>query len=274
MDGDRPLRRGSGALLLALLGAIVLGGAGSSVDPAAWRTEQSRSAWPVEPATKLRIVNLLGNVVLRVSEGSEVVVSSVAQSHQEDPSTPEVKTSKGPDGLTLEVGFSPPPGGGEPRPEWSRRRVDLGVVVPKALAVSIRTGEGTIEVKGLAGTADLETVTGEINYRGTGGLQARSASGEIFAQLRASGWPDPVEITTANGDIRAQLLEGAAAKVEIETRGPITTDYSIAIERQAGQRLKTGRATVGPGGQAVRLKSHSGAVRLDAVIVAEEAAKE
>ncbi|NJL28903.1 MAG: hypothetical protein HC897_13920 [Thermoanaerobaculia bacterium] len=260
--------------LLALLGAIVLGGAQAPADPTAWRAEQSRETYAVETAAKVHLVNLLGNVTLKTTEGSEVVVTSIGQRHQDDPGRPELKATRGSEGLMIEVLFSRPEQPGEPDPEWARRRVDLGVLVPKALATSIRTDAGTIEVEGLAALAELETTTGAITFRGPGGLRARSESGAIFAQLRASGWPVPVEITTTTGDIRAQLLEGAAATVEVETRGPITTDYSMVIERKPGQLLKKGRATVGAGGQTMGLKSYSGAVRLDAVIVPEAAAKE
>ena len=143
------------------------------------------------------------------------------------------------------------------------------MLVPATLAVSIRTGDADIEVRDLEARADLETKAGNIEFRGLGGLSARAESGSIFAQFHRSDWPRPATIETRTGDIRAELLEGAAAKVEIETRGPITSDYSTTIDRTAGSRFKRGVATVGAGGQTLRLRSYSGAVRLLAVIVPE-----
>lgn len=214
-------------------------------------------------------MNFRGGVNLRAGEGDQLVISTVSQRHLDDPRVPEVLVGESLDGLTIDVRFSDDTEV-EERAEWRNRRIDIGVAVPERLAVSIQTGEGDIEVRDLVGRADMETASGGIKFKGPGGLQARSDTGSIFAQFRRSNWPEPVAIETSTGEIRAELLEGASATAEIETRGSITTDFTIVIERKPGSMFKRGVATIGSGGQKLQLTSHSGAIRLLAVIVPEE----
>jgi hypothetical protein len=237
-----------------------------------WSIERLRASHPVAADAEIRVVNAWGEVRLRGGEGNEAVVSSFAQRHREDPRVPDVHIEETPTGLAIEVRFSDLREIAE-RPEWEKRRLDLGLFVPAGVTVSIRTEDDLIEVQDLAGRAELATDGGAIRFRGSGGLAARSESGSVFAQFRRSGWPLPAEIETRTGSIRAEFLEGAAATVEIETRGWITSDYSVAIERAAGSRAKRGVATVGAGGQTLRLVSYSGAVTLLAVIVPEGASE-
>ena len=87
--------------------------------------------------------------------------------------------------------------------------------------------------------------------------------------LRRTGYGGSAALSTLTGDIWCILLEGAGADVTLETRGPVTTDYSVEIDRQPGSPLKRGRIRVGDGGSAISLKSHSGGVRLQGLIVPE-----
>ncbi|MGD8441485.1 MAG: hypothetical protein PVG53_13215 [Holophagae bacterium] len=220
-------------------------------------------------SAEIRIENVWGSVQLRAGDGDEVVVTAAGQRHRDDPRAPEVRVEESPSGLTIRTLLGDLADGEEPT-EWRGRRIDIGVFVPETANVWIRTGDGDIEARDLIGRADLETESGDITFRGFGELEARTGSGSVFAQFRRSEWSRPVVIETRTGDIRAELLEGASVTAEVETRGPITTDFSIAIERRPGSSLKRGVATIGAGARALRLTSYSGAVRLVAVIVPEE----
>jgi len=257
----------------ALAGAVFLGLgarlAPAQFDLAEWRIEHEQSSHPVGAADAVRIVNLCGGVNLRAGEGDQVVITTVSQRHLDDPRVPKLLVEELPEGVGVEVRFDEG-ADTEDRIEWRNRRIDIGVSVPEDVALSIRTREGDIEVQDLAGRADLETTSGGITCKGPGGLRARSDSGSVFAQFRRSDWTEPVTIETNTGEIRAEFLEGATATATIETRGSITTDFSVAIERKPGSRLKRGVATIGSGGQKLQLTSYSGPIRLLAVIVPED----
>ncbi len=252
------------------LGVALLAAAASPAsaqpDLSDWKIERTRTSKAAAVAALVRISNPWGNVTLRAGDGDQIVVSTVSQRHREDPRTPQVDIEQIASGFSVEVRFNPVE---VEDAAWQARRIDLGVFVPATISVSIRTADSDIKVRDLQAPADLETTAGNIEFRGGGGLRARADSGSIYAQFRGSDWPRPVTLETRTGDIRAELLEGASATAEIETRGPITSDYSITIDRAAGSRLKRGVAKVGAGGQTLRLVSYSGAVRLLAVIVPE-----
>ena len=264
------LRTAIGCLLVGL---TLLGVGSSSAlaesDLSDWRIEQDRSSYPVGADGEVRIVNLRGGVNLRAGDGDQVVISTVSQRHLDDPREPGVHFEDLPNGVSVEVRFDDGANIDE-KTEWRNRRIDIGVSVPEGVAVSIRTRDGDIEVQDLAGRADLETTIGDITFKCSGGLQARSDSGSVFAQFRRSDWSEPVSIKTSTGEIRAELLEGAKATATIETRGSITTDFTVAINRNPGSRLKRGVATIGAGGQELHLTSYNGQIRLLAVIVPEE----
>ncbi len=255
-----------------LAGATLLGvGAPQAVAQSGlveWRIENDQSSHPVGAAGEVRIVNLRGGVNLRAGDGDQVVISTVSQRHLDDPRAPEVYVEELPRGVGVEVRFDDS-ADIEENAEWRNRRIDIGVSVPEGAALSIRTRDGDIEVQDLVGRADLETMSGEITFKGPGGLQARSDSGSVFAQFRRSDWSAPVTIETSSGVIRAEFLEGATATAKIETRGSITTDFTVAIERSPGSRFKRGVATIGAGGQGLQLTSSSGSIQLLAIIVPE-----
>ncbi len=268
------IRSAPRAALASAWVAVALWGAGTAPaaaqpDPADWKIERTQTTRPAAGVVEIRIANPWGNVTLRAGDGDQIVVSTISQRHHEDPRPPHVDVEKMASGFTVEARFDDSLEV-EDAAAWKKRRIDLGVFVPPALSVSIRTGDSDIQVRGLTAAADLETTAGSIEFRGGGGLRARTDSGSIFAQLRRSDWPRPVAIETRTGDIRAELLEGASARAEIVTRGPITSDYSTTIKRATGSRLKRGVATVGEGGQTLRLTSYNGAIRLLALIVPQE----
>jgi hypothetical protein len=256
-----------------MAGAALLGAALPSFaqpDISDWQFDREKVSHEVEATGQVRVVNPWGSVTVHAGEGERVDVSIVGQRHREDPRATEVTIEETPTGLAVEPRFADNLEVAELL-EWQARRIDIGVFVPRGVTVSVTTTDGAIEVEDLEGPATLESAAGDITYRGFGSLRAKSDTGQVFAQLRRSDWEEPCDIETRTGDIRAELLEGAAARVEVETRGWITTDYSLAIERRPGQRLKRGTATVGAGGQLLRLTSYSGGVKLLAVIVPESA---
>ena len=69
-------------------------------------------------------------------------------------------------------------------------------------------------------------------------------------------------ISTLTGSVLLQVLPRTDAEVRLETRGEISTDYSIEIERAPGEEAKKARAVLGAGGQVILVSSESGAVRL------------
>ncbi len=157
-------------------------------------------------------------------------------------------------GDSLRVAFEDGNGDRDEPEAWAARRIDVGLLVPVGVAIDIETSRGLIEVKKLDAGSRLTSVHGDIVYDGSGPLEAHTERGGMRVLLRRTGSDQPAALSTLTGDIWLILLEGAGAEVTLETRGPVTTDYSVEIDREPGSPLKQGRIRVGDGGSAVILK--------------------
>ncbi len=270
--------------LLTLLAACALAVPSTAAEPSLEDWNISRYEWTGEAAagTRVSIVNLHGDLRVRTGIEGELYLLAVIQRHIDDPRRLAVTAEAGEGEVSLEVGGSlsdvassdAGPGGGA-QPEileaWQRRRVDLTVFVPPGACVSARAGSGLVELKGLSGDVEATSDVGDLRIRAAGGVRARTRHGDVLAQLRRTDWPGASEIETLTGNIRVELPRGGQADVVLETRGEITTDYSIEISRRADSLLKTGTARIGEAGGRLVLKSNRGAIRLIESLVPEQA---
>ena len=231
--------------------------------PDDWRIERLEWTSEVKAGQAVTIVNPFGDVRARGGRGQEVYVLAVAQRHLEDPRQPKVTGVEGDDGrFNVEVGY-PDSAIPETIPEaWQRRRVDLTVFVPAPASTSITAMGGVVNVKGLNGELEISTRTGDIFARSAGRLAATSEHGSILAQLRRTDWNGVSRLETVTGTIRVELPRDQRLATAIETRGEITTDYSLEIQRETESRLKRARTIPVGDPRRLELKSYQGAIEL------------
>lgn len=237
-----------------------------------WLLNTLKDSLTVAPGDTLTLDHPLGDVRVKTAETDRVQVTAIAQYHTDDPRVPTMRfvpgsADKGASEHGLKVEF--------PHMEiaeqegWSKRRIDVGLLVPKGLRMKITTADGMIEMKAMEAAVELKSVRGEIIYEGKGDVTAHSDRGAVRAHLGKTGPKLSVDLSTLTGDVWVILLEGASAQVELSTRGPVTTDYSIELDRKSGSLLKQGRAKFGKKGTQIQLKSHSGGIRLQGLIAPE-----
>jgi len=226
-----------------------------------WVVERFEWRGVLEMPGEARLTNLHGDLRVRPGTGDEVYVVANMQHHADDPRRPGVDVSLEGRDLRVTVGFdeenevvTPVPAG------WEKRRVDVTVLLPATTRVDAATDRGVAEVRGLSADLRVTTGTGNIAVRGSGALVAQTQHGEILAQFRREEGLGRSELATSTGPIRAELPWDVQARASIETRGEITTDYSVRI-RYDGPELK--RGVVGeqdrPG---LVLRSYSGPIKL------------
>jgi len=268
------LRLGAGAALLLLLVSPFLSVFAEEPTAGAeseWLLVTLKDSLAVEEGDVLRFRHTLGNVQVKTGDTDRVQVTALAQHHADDPRKPEIQFVPKASGATqdLRVGFAHLEV--EEQEAWAKRRIDIGLLLPQGTAFEIETIDGSIETKGVTAPAKLTTKNGEILCKKNGGdLTAHSERGDIRVILQRTGPGHAVNLSSLTGEIWATLLEGARAKIDLETRGPITTDYSIEIDRKAGSPFKKGRVRIGlEGGSQIQIKSHSGAIRLQGLIAPE-----
>lgn len=150
------------------------------------------------------------------------------------------------------------------------QRIDLVLYVPKGHAVTVRTGFGVIESRGVKSDLDLTTASGEIAVRGTDGtVQAQTGEGRIEVTLEDGARPGSMQrIASRTGIVAVNVSDKLDAEVQLSTSQQFATDYSLDVRHLDGQEPnKRAIAVVGspkPGKQKAEivLESLGGEVRL------------
>jgi hypothetical protein len=240
--------------------------------PADWSIERREWRGDLEPGEPVRLVNRHGDLRVRGTGEAQVEVLAIAQRHRDDPRRYEIVATPTDDGgVTVEIRDTVE-GGGEPPADppdaWRKRRIDLTVLVPAASPLRLETERGTAQAKGLAAAVEAVSETGDLQLSTAGPVVARTDHGRLHVELRGGIPTPPPRLETVTGEIRLRLPRGAAFRARVETRGEITTDYSIEIEKTPGSQLKRGRVTfLGDGSSSdplpeIVLESERGAVAL------------
>ncbi|MEM7354770.1 MAG: hypothetical protein AAF657_28435 [Acidobacteriota bacterium] len=280
----------SALLIACILSAVESTGASpvdetEPIDEKQWSIE--RKEWNGELAAgyEVEIINPYGDIRVRHGAGRELYFLATVQGHQDDPrkARVEAKAKDSAEGSadnsrgTTRIEVEYPNEAELDLPQipasWNKRRVDLTVFVPIDTDTTLRTLAGLAEVRGLEGDLDVSTETGDMRLRIAGGLRAKTVHGDILAQFRRTRWQDASRIESLTGTIRAELPSGGRAEVELETRGEITTDYSITIRRSEKSQLKQATAKIGVAGPSLSIKSNKGPIKLIESIVPEAAPK-
>lgn len=261
------------ALLLA--GALMAPIAAQEPSLEDWTIGQHRWEGEIASGSGVEIVNPFGDVRVRSTgqdgDAGGVYLVAAIQHHNDDPRRPDFAVDETADGLRLAVRFAESVDGeaagsadgqAEIPAAWRKRRVDVTVYLPPLARMRAETEKGLIEVKGLRGFVAARTDSGDIEIKAVENLDARTRHGDVKVQFRRTGWSGASHIETLAGSIWVELPRGADAAVDLETRGQITTDYSIEIDRDAGGLLKRGRARIGAADQRLTLKSNRGIIKL------------
>jgi len=242
------------------------------VEEPEWLLNTMKDALTVAAGDTLIFHHSHGDVRIETADTDRIQVTAIAQYRADDPRLPELVF----DSVTMADGTSQHRLGVDfinldiaEDDAWNNHRIDVGILVPVGLLLDIVTGDGLIEAKNIEVHSSLNSNRGDIEIKGTGSVIAHTKRGNILAHLRQTGATHSVNLSTLTGDIRTLFLEGANARVKVTTRGPITTDYSIKMDREAGSPLKQGQVQIGESGSDVVLTSHSGGIRLQGLIVHE-----
>lgn len=144
------------------------------------------------------------------------------------------------------------------------QRVDLVAFVPSGHAVSARTERGLIESRGVRGDVDLDSVSGDIAIRGTQGrVRAQTGDGAIEASFDAAPKASQQRLATRTGNIVLAVDDRLDAALELATSGVFATEFSLDVERLAGQEPnKRAHTLVGEDEARIALESRRGEIRL------------
>lgn len=259
------------ALFFLLLCLICANSLAQQPSNEVWR--HTRQEWTLDLPSSgpVRVENPWGDIRIRTHGKDEVYVLANIQNHQDDPRAMSlVIDNESKDKLGVKAHFSDEYNG-TPVPDWQPRRIDLTLFLPAAQMLELQTEKGLIEVRGMAAPLSARSLTGEIRLRVKNAVEVFSENGRVEIFFVSTGWTQDAKIETRTSPVEVNFPKGARAQLAITTNGQITTDFSIDIERDENELLKTARAKIGKKkGKKLEIKSDRGAVILLSSTIPDE----
>ena len=145
-------------------------------------------------------------------------------------------------------------------------RVDISLLIPKNIRLSLDTKDGRAESKGHQGPINVKTDSGQVILVTRGHVNVRSDEGPITITFKNDTWSKPSSIESSMGKIHVLFIENPDINIEIETAGTITTDYSVEIRNNVqASAKKQATARIGRATHSLTIKSSLGPVILSRI---------
>lgn len=183
---------------------------------------------PHAPGGSIKVTSRNGAIAVKRAAVADVAITATLRmTTQERIAQATISANRNAEGV-LEIAALPPPGG------WrTSEGCSFEVLVPDAVPVDLETGNGAIEIAGLAGVAKLRTSNGAIrvaDHNGeldaktsngrieadgvAGKIVARSSNGRIVLRQTVGA---PVVANTSNGAVSVELAESFRGVLDIGT---------------------------------------------------------
>jgi len=149
-------------------------------------------------------------------------------------------------------------------PKGTRHRywwVAFRLSVPRKANLGLRSVNGGISVREVAGTVDFETMNGGVTLDAVAGrVQGRTTNGGLDIRLAGSGWAgEGLDVTTTNGGVTLAVPADYNARVETgTTNGGLRVDFPVTLQGRIDRKHLS--FEVGKGGPLVRAMTTNGGV--------------
>jgi hypothetical protein len=227
-----------------------------------WTIERIERVEKVLADARYRIVNRFGDLRLKGADGDELMVIGVAQYSPHDAVRPVIDVRDIAGAVTVEVRFVDADGDDLGPDEVGKRRVDLAVIVPGTGEAVVESGDGLVDSRWLRNPLEVRSRSGAVRILAADDLDLRSEHGDVEVYFRAGKTIPDLAVETVTGDIRVELPPGIDRTVRARTNGHLMTDVSLTVDRAAGSPHKVAVATLGTGGDPIRLTSTQGTIAI------------
>jgi hypothetical protein len=161
--------------------------------------------------------------------------------------------------------------------------VAVVIRVPRGVKLAVWSGNGAVQVTGVASEVDASSGNGAVTVTGSGGpvqaysgngdvevatargpVSARSGNGSVWAQMRELGSTEDMEFHSGNGRITVELPPGFEGLLEASTaNGHIESDFPVTVEGRFSVSRLSGRIGRGAGnGRRIKLWTGNGDLEL------------
>ena len=242
--------------------ALALAACDITIGAAEYSVREEKT-FAVSGAAQLALSTFDGSIAVRGWDRNEVVVE-VEKVGSDQKTVDRIQVRAAQDGNAITIDVQKP----SPLETTGMRRTpsaNLVVSVPLQTAIVARSGDGSISIRRVTGTVDLETEDGSIRVEEVSGtLTARTGDGDVIGQ-KMDG---KAEIHTGDGVVG---LDGVLTALQVETR-----DGAVEVTARPGSRtdgdweVVTGdgdvRVEVPDGfGADVDARTGDGRVRIDSI---------
>ncbi len=142
---------------------------------------------------------------------------------------------------------------------WS---VSYRLMVPRDMAVDVKTTNGSIEVSGVNGDIRFDTTNGGVKLHNMGGdIDGGTTNGGVLVSLSPDWDGSEVRLHSTNGGIKVDLPHDFSARLDLATtNGGIRVEHPVKIDSKKRNRLK---GTIGDGGSVLlKARTTNGGVTL------------
>jgi putative adhesin len=129
--------------------------------------------------------------------------------------------------------------------------------------VEAETVSGPVQASGVTGDLSARTMSGDLTVAegGGGSVQARTVSGSVALDLKASGDRD-IRLSSVSGDLTVRLPEASDLEVKLQsTSGQVASAFE-QLEHDHAPGRHSARGRLGAGGGRLRASSTSGHIAL------------
>lgn len=143
--------------------------------------------------------------------------------------------------------------------------VDYDLKIPAGVHLSsITTISGPIEITGAVASVNAKSASGAIRIDiESGSVSAKTVSGDARVAIETLRGGDPVDLSSASGNVSLQIQGDFGADVDVKTvSGDLKIDPSLGLEMEQRVAARRARGRVGSGGTPITIKTISGDVSI------------
>lgn len=238
------------------------------------QTDENAFRWAgaIPDGSWIRVYNINGEISVQPAEGDRVEVRAAKRWRRGDPDDVRIEARPLADGSVAICAMWNENTTCDERGMRSTGRqrgnndndtnVRFVVLVPRNVKVHASTVNGGLKIGGATGEVRASTVNGSVEAMSTGGpVNASTVNGSIRVRMGSLDPEQDLSYSTVNGSVIVEFPGELNADVELSTvNGRLHTDYLVTVQGRLDPRRL--RATIGRGGQRIKLSTVNGSVHL------------
>ena len=140
--------------------------------------------------------------------------------------------------------------------------VSFEIFAPRNSNVSIETLNGGAKLTNLSGDIDFDVLNGGVSLVDLAGhVRGQTTNGGLSVELDGDSWEgEEIDVSTTNGGVVLVVPDDYSARLDVGTvNGNLKFDVPVTVKGKIDNNLK---ATLGDGGNLVRVRTTNGSVRV------------